>query len=241
MHADAVGLVTLQTAHADSQVYTMAICGSYDPVSPDHMSFGSSTLEITRTSVDEDDCNGNDSPDGRDIEVGVSRDDNGNGVPDECERVDIVPGACPNHAKIEAHERVQVAIVGSKYMDAGQVDIESVTLTRDDGVGGAVTPVARPHAVYSKLRDVATPFEGEPCGCHTCGHDGIPDLLLQFSAVEMAETLQLDSLPPDTPVSLVVSWMLLDGTPRAGRDCVLIKEGPSTSRFLSGSRKGGGP
>ena len=95
-------------------------------------------------------------------------------------------------------------------------------LKRADGLGGSIGPVRTPPGLAPKVRDVATPFEGELCGCHHQGQDGLDDLLLVFSGGKLVRALQLESVPDESPTQLTLSGTLVDGTAFQASDCLQI-------------------
>ena len=162
-----------------------------------------------------------------DIADGTSADANNNGVPDECEPVevlvDIKPGSCPNPLNRNSHGVLPVALIDTEDFDVSLVDISSVRLYRADGVGGDVAPNEGPPGPHSVVEDVATPFDGEACGCHDLSGDGIDDLVMKFRTDDVVAVLELDSLNPGDEIELVVSGSLLDGTEfTSAGDCILI-------------------
>ena len=174
------------------------------------------------------DCNENGELDICDIADGTSEDDNGNGIPDECEIKDLVldldikPGSCPNPLNRNSHGMMPAAILGTDVFDAAQIDISSVLISRADGTGGSVAPNEGPPGPHSVLEDVGTPFDGESCDCHELQGDGVVDLLMHFQTQEVVEALELDDLPPGTFVELTVTGVLLDKTPFAANDCIRL-------------------
>jgi hypothetical protein len=136
--------------------------------------------------------------------------------------VDIKPGSCPNSFNRKSNGVLPVALVGCDCYDVTQVDLASVLLSRADGVGGSVGPHEGPPGPHSVFEDVATPFDGQPCDCHELEGDGIIDLSMKFKTQEVVAALELDNLPPGDLVELIVSGVLLDGTPFAGRDCIRL-------------------
>ncbi|MGB2986193.1 MAG: hypothetical protein WBE26_09950, partial [Phycisphaerae bacterium] len=172
------------------------------------------------------DCNGNDIPDECDIADGTSADDNGNGIPDECEtaaHLDIKPGSCPNRLNPRSWLVLRMAIVGSESFDVTGIDVDSLTLARADGIGEAIAPLSGPPGPGITVDDVATPFAGEPCDCHDLAGDGIDDLLLKFFTPEMAEALELRSVPHETSLLVTISGSLQDGLAFEASDCLLIR------------------
>ncbi|MCH8316334.1 MAG: FG-GAP repeat protein [Planctomycetes bacterium] len=174
------------------------------------------------------DCNENGELDICDIADGTSEDDNGNGIPDECEIKDLVldldikPGSCPNPLNRNSHGMMPAAVLGTDDFDAAQIDISSVLISRTDGIGGSAVPNEGPPGPHSVLEDVGTPFNGELCDCHELEGDGAVDLLMHFQTQEVVEALELDDLPPGTFVELTVTGVLRDKTPFSANDCVRL-------------------
>ncbi len=136
--------------------------------------------------------------------------------------LDIKPGACPNSFNRNSHGMLPAAILGSDDFDAAQIDIASITLLRADGIGGSVAPNEGPLGPHSVLDDVGTPFGGEPCDCHALGGDGLIDLVMHFSSTELVEALELNDLPADAQVPLIVTGELIDGSPFTATDCIRL-------------------
>jgi hypothetical protein len=184
------------------------------------------------------DCNENLIPDHCDIADGISRDENGNGIPDECEGValDIKPGSCPNPLNRRSYGVLPVALVAGPGFDVWEIDLATIQLSRADGVGGSVVPLEGPPGPHSVIADVATPFDGEPCACHDLEGDGVLDLSMKFATQEVAEALLLNELPSGAEVELVVMGMLLDGTAFQASDCITIAPRRALMRIRSMSR-----
>ena len=91
-----------------------------------------------------------------------------------------------------------------------------------EAVAGSVAPLSGPPGPSARITDVATPFTGPTCGCHSQGGDGIDDLLLKFRSSEVTAALQLASMPGGALVELTITGNLLDGTPFAASDCVRL-------------------
>ena len=70
--------------------------------------------------------------------------------------------------------------------------------------------------------DVGTPFEGEPCDCHEMMGDSILDLTLKFRSDDVTSVLMLEDQPGGAYVPLVISGLMLDGTPFTGVDCLRL-------------------
>jgi hypothetical protein len=172
------------------------------------------------------DCNTNGIPDECDLAAGLSRDVNHNHVPDECETIaaefDIKPGACPNPLNAGSHGVLPTALVGTADIAAADVDLATVRLVRSDGAGGSVAPLSGPPGPSPQIADVATPFPGAACDCHTLEGDGVDDLTLKFSTDDLATTPGLSSELPGAEVKLKLTGQLLNGFPFAGEDCITI-------------------
>ena len=112
--------------------------------------------------------------------------------------------------------------MGTGGFDATTIDVSSVLLSRVDGIGGSVAPNEGPPGPHSVLADVATPFDGELCGCHELEGDGLLDLSMKFRTQRIVEELQLSDLPGGAFVGLVVSGTLIDGTPFMASDCIQV-------------------
>jgi len=110
-----------------------------------------------------------------------------------------------------------VAICGTEDFDVTTVDPASIALI-------GVFPLRWSY------EDVATPFEGELCDCHTLGPDGYLDLTLKFDTQEVVFALEiLGGVEDGEEIVLPLEGNLLeeyDGTPIEGADCVkIIKKG----------------
>ncbi|MCH7591250.1 MAG: FG-GAP repeat protein [Planctomycetes bacterium] len=148
---------------------------------------------------------------------------------------DIKPDSCPNMVNPRSRGVVRAAIVGSLDFDAVTIDPDSLTLARADGVGGSVSPLSERGGRGIVLKDLSTPFDGEPCECHDANRDRIDDLALKFSTTEMNRAFQLNGLRRGTTIELVLQGTLQDGTPFEGADCIVIpgSERTSNRRHLS--------
>ncbi|GAF84162.1 unnamed protein product, partial [marine sediment metagenome] len=136
--------------------------------------------------------------------------------------LDIMPERCPNRWPVKAQGMIRIALLGTDLFDVSNVDLDSLLLTRADGIGGSIAPRLTPPGLAPKVRDVATPFEGELCDCQHYGQDGLDDLLLVFSGGKLVRALQLESVPDETPIELTLSGTLGDGTMFEASDCVQI-------------------
>ncbi|MBU0639576.1 MAG: hypothetical protein KKB50_11980 [Planctomycetes bacterium] len=136
--------------------------------------------------------------------------------------LDIRPGSCPNPLNVRSRGVLPVAIVGTASFDVTHIDRGPIELARADGVGGSVFPLNGPPGPRMVVKDVATPFGGEPCECHELTGDGLDDRFLKFSTEDLVAALESGDLPTHTELRLRVSGLLLDQTPFQGQDCVLL-------------------
>ncbi len=151
--------------------------------------------------------------------------------------VDIKPGSCPNSLNPRDTELcvLPVAILGTEAFDVRSIVPSSVRMYRE-GVGEAVEPIR-----YS-YEDVATPFQGNLCNCHTLGGDGYEDLSLKFDLSSVVNKLELEGVAGET-VPVMVSATLTDGSIVRGSDCIRVlghKEKARGIGFISASMGVGG-
>jgi hypothetical protein len=139
--------------------------------------------------------------------------------------LDIRPGACPNVVNRKSRGVLPVAVLGAEGFDVSAIDQTTVMLSRADGVGASVAPLAGPPGPGTIIEDVSSPSEAEACTCPKAGPDGTADLLLKFSTAALIDGFELDGVDADTPVELRVTGMLLDGTPFRGTDCIRLLPG----------------
>jgi len=131
--------------------------------------------------------------------------------------VDIRPGLCPNHLRLESNLTIPIAVLGSLDFDAANIDPATIRLTRQ-GVEKQVEPV-------SWVReDVGTPLVGGLCACHKLRGDGVEDLKLSFAIDEVAATLGLDRNIGEA-VPLTLYGNLLTGEIFSGVDCAVMISG----------------
>lgn len=121
--------------------------------------------------------------------------------------VDIKPTSCPNPLNVNAKGVLPVAILGTEYLDVCSIEADSIML-------GGVAPLR------FSYEDVATPFDGELCGCTTEGPDGYLDLVAKFSIPEVAGAL--GTVEDGEEIPLIVEALRSDGMPFTGSDCVRI-------------------
>jgi hypothetical protein len=159
--------------------------------------------------------------------------------------IDIKPGSCPNPLNVKfkggtmitsagvgnptgAGGALPVAILGSADFDVTTIDPASVML---EGVG----------ALRTNVDDVASPVvDGEECECTTDRSDGFADLLLKFT--KSAIIAAIEPVSNGDELALTLTGTLLDGTPFAGSDCVLIRamkpSFPNTIQLAAGAEGG---
>jgi len=139
-------------------------------------------------------------------------------------QIDILPAKCPNVLQPEPHskEKVEVAIVGTPDFEVWRINLVSLALSRDDGIGGVVRPLQRREWPAVRFADVAAPADGTECDCRNPGPDGIVDRVLTFSAQEMVEGLKLGSRGKPTPVAIKLTGSLIDGKAFVAWDCLTL-------------------
>jgi hypothetical protein len=138
--------------------------------------------------------------------------------------LDIKPSVCPNRFTAVGQGYMMAAITGRPGADVRKIDPASLRLVRVDGVGGSVTPHEGPPGPHTLLQDVATPFDGGECGCHTAAGDGQVDFLLHFAVQAMLTDLGLDQVPSESSVELRVEGRLSDGSTFTASDCVVVSQ-----------------
>jgi len=125
--------------------------------------------------------------------------------------IDIRPQSCPNALGVRSRGVLPVAIVGTEDFDVAQVDPATIQL---EGVA----------PLRWEIEDVATPYEGDQCGCNELGPDGYADLGLKFDMQEVVAAL---GDPQDGDLlELTLTGTLkaeFDSLPIEGADCVVIR------------------
>ena len=152
--------------------------------------------------------------------------------------VDIKPRACPNHFDVDSYGVLHVAILGTSDLDVTTIDPNTITMGGVAVISKEQNPLLtkkRMKLVASKLRhrgwylrDVGTPcepFDGktDPQQCNNLGPDGNLDLVLNFDAQQIADSLG-DDVEDKEPITLQLHGKLLDGTEIKGEDVVIIKK-----------------
>lgn len=133
--------------------------------------------------------------------------------------VDIKPSSCPNPLNLKSRGVLPIAVLGTEEFDVTTIDPMTILLSRQE-IEGGVTPIRWSY------EDVATPFEGELCGCHDLNGDGYLDLTLKFKTQELVEQLELNQVAGQTiPLTLTGNLKEEEGsTLITGEDCVWILE-----------------
>ena len=146
--------------------------------------------------------------------------------------VDIIPGSCPSIINTRMVERLLIAVLGSAEFDVNSIDRHSARLTRE-GIDARVQPPG-----WTLPVDVATPFTGDLCGCHSAGADGFDDLIFQFWRWSVVTTLELSGLDGQE-LRFTLTANLVSDTPGLateviiGSDCAIIHDRPwATEKYI---------
>ncbi len=123
---------------------------------------------------------------------------------------DIKPTSCPNPLNVNSNGVLPVAILGSDDFDVNDIDVSTVQLAGVDPLRSSVEDVTAP---------VGDPKE--ECECTTDGPDGFDDLTLKFNNQLIVDAL--GAVADGDVVALEITGELLDGTPFAGSDCIIVK------------------
>jgi hypothetical protein len=140
-------------------------------------------------------------------------------APAEEVSIDIKPTSCPNPLNLKSNGVVPVAILGTDELDVQQIDLTTIMLSCED-VEVGIEPLRWAY------EDVATPFEGQLCDCHTLGPDGYLDLTLKFSATELAALVEELGFVEGETVLLSLTGNLLEefgGSAICGDDCMRLQ------------------
>jgi hypothetical protein len=131
--------------------------------------------------------------------------------------VDIKPGSCPNPFNLKDKGVLPVAVLGTNDFDVTTIDPATILLTRE-GYDVGVSPLRWAY------EDVATPYTGEPGGCHALKGDGHLDLTLKFESQMVKTTLGLAAEAGNT-IPLLITGNLKEeagGTAIEGSDYVRV-------------------
>jgi hypothetical protein len=140
--------------------------------------------------------------------------------------LDIRPGGCPNPLNPNSNGVLPIGLLGRRDFNAKAVDLSTLRLERPAIVGS----VAFPSGSHTQIKDVGTPFDGDPCDCHALAGDGVDDVSMKFNTPEVAGQFELAALPGGSTVELELRGSLLDGTPFVATDCVrIVPTGPGMS------------
>ena len=136
--------------------------------------------------------------------------------------LDIKPGSCPNPINTGSRGVLPVALLGTADLDVYSINVESLRLE-------GVAPFG------ADYEDVATPFEGDLCGCTEAGPDGFVDLTLKFSVQDIINAI---GASPTGDRVLTLTGTFLDGREIEGKDCVVIvpSGGPGRPKPVLDSR-----
>lgn len=131
--------------------------------------------------------------------------------------IDIRPGLCPNHIRMESALTVPIAVLGTVDFEVFEIDPATVRISRE-GVDGEVAPVGWAYA------DVATPLIGGLCACHKRRGDGLDDLEFSFRIGEIVDVLEFEGHAGET-LPLTLSGGLATGGVFEGIDCAHVISG----------------
>jgi hypothetical protein len=128
--------------------------------------------------------------------------------------VDIRPGICPNHVRIESPLPIAIAVLGTMDFDVANVEPTSIRLSLE-GVAEPVKPLSYAY------KDVGMALIGGRCACHELRGDGLDDIEFYFSIAELGATLGLDGHIGET-IPLTMSGKLMTGEDIEGVDCAVV-------------------
>jgi hypothetical protein len=144
--------------------------------------------------------------------------------------VDIRPGLCPNHLRLESPLSISIAVLAAVDFEIANVEPSTLRLFRDD-----TTRVVEP--IGWAYKDVGIPLIGGRCACHELRGDGLDDLELHFSIRDIAATLGLESQSGKT-IPLTLRGRLMTGEVIEGVDCAVVISGPWGGGEESGAEIG---
>lgn len=174
-------------------------------------------------------------------------DTDGDGIGDVCDYVDINLTYSGSHGVNLTAAVYMGADPGEVniYINRKQVDYSSHVTTIDVGTVKLSLSGANISPLRWSYEDVATPYEGELCGCTNSTEDGYMDLTLKFDVEELIEFLELNEYSGETLLNVTAN--LTDGTPVRGEDCIKILDNTSKGKSKSnaddapGNARGKGP
>jgi hypothetical protein len=138
--------------------------------------------------------------------------------------VDIRPGLCPNHIRLESSLAVPIAILSRVDFDIDGIEPGSVRLYRE-GLETGVKPAGWAY------EDVGTPIVGGTCACHKLRGDGLDDIEFYFWIEDIVKTLGLEDCAGET-VPLTLRGALITGEPVEGVDCAVVISGEWGERAM---------
>jgi hypothetical protein len=119
--------------------------------------------------------------------------------------------------RLESPLWIPIAITGQLDFEIGQIDPESIRLSRE-GYAEQLKPTGWDYA------DVGTPIVGGLCACHKLQGDGIDDLEFWFSIKDVVTTFDLAGNDGET-VELSLRGNLETGEEIEGSDCAVLISG----------------
>jgi hypothetical protein len=128
--------------------------------------------------------------------------------------VDIIPGLCPNHLRIDSPLTIPVGILGTADLEVDAIEPGTVRLSRE-GDSVAVAPLDYAY------KDVGSPLIGGRCECRELVGDGLEDLVFYFDIKALGAALGLAGSVGET-VPLILSGKLVTGRTISGVDCALV-------------------
>lgn len=136
--------------------------------------------------------------------------------------VDIIPSSCPNTINTDARGVLWVTVAGNDEVSVADIDLATIRLIRTDGPGGEVTPLQNGRGGGRAPMDTIDGSAQSSCSCPASSPDGHDDLRLRFRTSDVVDMLLPPGASNGTLVNLSVVGRMLDGTPIAGHDCVIV-------------------
>lgn len=139
--------------------------------------------------------------------------------------VDVMPDVCPN-APFDRRiplGTIDVAIIGSAEFDPQLIELNTLRLSRTHGGAGEVAPVLRRGVIRAVVADVGTTVDRTMCSCEEQEPDGIDDLIVSFSALDVYRAFGVRKLAPDTQIEVRLTGNTRNGTAFEAEDCMTIR------------------
>lgn len=134
---------------------------------------------------------------------------------------DLRPGSCRNPFNRKSRGIVPAVVLGSDGLDVRDIDLESLRIE------GCVSPVR------FQFDDIASADTSLVHRCSETAQDGIEDLYIKLSAVDIEATLGITAMGNEVPLHL--TGRLKDGTPIIGEDAlVIVGSGSPMQTFSAG-------